>query len=60
MKRFYPFGIALLVASGWANAAITADFTSTITDVGVVAVAIVGVLVVIKGAQFVFSLLKRA
>lgn len=59
MKRFYPVGIALLMASGWANA-LSVDFGTVVTDVGTIATAVVAVLVAIKGAQFVFGLIKRS
>lgn len=36
----------------------TFDFTAVIADIGAAAVAIVGVLVVAKGARLVFSMLR--
>jgi hypothetical protein len=36
----------------------TFDFSDVITDIGLAATAIVGVLVVVKGAKMVFSMLR--
>lgn len=47
-------------ASMASHAALTVDFASAITDIGTVAAAVVGVLVVMKAASFVFRMIKGA
>lgn len=40
------------------DCSMTFDFTDVITDISAAAVAIVGVLVVVKGARLVFTMLR--
>ena len=51
--------VGLLTASSMSWAAITVDYSDAITDIGTAAAAIVGVVVVIKAAQYVIGMLKR-
>lgn len=51
--------VGLITASSMSWAALTVDYSSAITDVGTAAAAIVGVVVVIKAAQYVIGMLKR-
>ena len=52
--------VALVVASAASHAALTVDFASALTDIATVATAVVGVLVVMKAAGFVFAMIKKA
>lgn len=51
--------VGLITASSMSWAALSVDYSSAITDIGTAAVAIVGVVVVMKAAQYVIGMLKR-
>lgn len=51
--------VGLITASSMSWAALTVDYSSALTDIGTAAVAIVGVVVVMKAAQYVIGMLKR-
>lgn len=51
--------VGLITASSMSWAALSVDYSSAITDIGTAAVAIVGVVGVMKAAQYVIGMLKR-